>query len=480
MQLKQSKNFGSENAVLFLKERVLDSFLKKLDEGAEIAKIIEIQDFQAKSKQILHIPCIGRWANLWLVGVGEAKESTLVEVGSTFAQCLVGKKIENIDLWFQGEGAFSKDLKSLLSGIVLRLDTFHHHKTDIKDKEKIFIDQINFISQQEIAEEDFARIIKEAESVKKVRYLVNQPPNLNFPASMVEEIKAWLGPLGVKIKVLSGPELKDMGALNGVAMGSAAEPYVVIMHIEGDSSDPVALVGKGVTFDSGGLSLKPSGSMETMKCDMAGAATVCGIIANIASLKIKKNVVGIIGLVENMPSSKAQRPGDIVKSLSGKTIEVLNTDAEGRLVLADILWYVQQEYKPKIIIDFATLTGAVTVALGNVYGGLFANDDDLADSILRAGKAVNEEVWRLPMHDAFDKAMDSEVADMQNISKPGTGAGSATAAMFLKRFIKDGVKWAHLDIAGVAHLSSEKFASPKGGTGFGVRLISDLLTEKLF
>jgi len=237
----------------------------------------------------------------------------------------------------------------------------------------------------------------------------------------------------------------------------------------------VAFVGKGVTFDSGGISIKPAGNMEDMKWDMGGSAVVIGLMKALALRKAKANVVGVVGLVENMPSGTAQRPGDVVTSMSGQTIEVINTDAEGRLVLADALWYTQEQFKPKAIVDLATLTGAIIISLGSHFAGLFSNDDELSEKLTAAGKHVGEKLWRMPVDDPYDKMIKSEIADMKNVGEGG--AGSVTAAMFLKRFIKDGTKWAHLDIAGVTWAKADKPVVPKGATAFGVRLLDRLVAD---
>ena len=268
-----------------------------------------------------------------------------------------------------------------------------------------------------------------------------------------------------------------MGALLGVAQGSARSPRLVVARWNGAARDrsPIAFVGKGVTFDTGGISIKPASNMEDMKWDMGGAGVVLGLMKALAGRKAKVNAVGIAGLVENMPSGTAQRPGDVVRTMSGQTVEVINTDAEGRLVLADAMWYCQDKFKPHTMIDLATLTGAVIVSLGHENAGLFANDDEVADRLRAAGQAVGEPVWRLPLGDAYDKLLKSDIADMKNVG--GRWAGSITAAQFLKRFVKDGVKWAHLDIAGVTWSSKDAPTVPKGGTGFGVRLLDRLVAE---
>ena len=270
-----------------------------------------------------------------------------------------------------------------------------------------------------------------------------------------------------------------MNSLLGVGQGSENETFLVIIKWNGAKSSfekPLAFVGKGVCFDTGGISLKPAKFMEEMKYDMGGSAVVVGLMKSLALRKAKVNAVGVVGLVENMPDGNAQRPGDIVKSYSGKTIEVLNTDAEGRLVLADALTYTEEKFKPKFIIDLATLTGAIIVALGEEYAGLFSNNDELSKKIFKSSEAVNEKVWRLPLHKNYDKLMNSPIADVQNINYAG-GAGSITAAQFLQRFILNKTPWAHLDIAGMAFSKKAANLNPGGATGFGVRLLNNLVKE---
>jgi leucyl aminopeptidase len=290
--------------------------------------------------------------------------------------------------------------------------------------------------------------------------------------------------LGVKVEVLDEKQIKrlGMGALFGVAQGSVRPPRVVAMSWLGNPSAkdkrPACFVGKGVTFDTGGISLKPAAGMEDMKYDMAGAGAVIGALKALAGRKAKANVVGVVGLVENMPDGGAQRPSDIVTTMSGQTVEVLNTDAEGRLVLADAMWYVQEKFDPRCVIDLATLTGAIVVALGHEYAGLFSNNDTLADQLQKAGTAADEKLWRFPLGEAYDKDIDSGVADMKNIGD-GRGAGSITAAQFLQRFIKKGMPWAHLDIAGMAWAHKERAITPKGASGFGVRLLDRFIAETI-
>ena len=271
----------------------------------------------------------------------------------------------------------------------------------------------------------------------------------------------------------------SMGALLGVGQGSNNESKMVVMQYNGASQDeqPVAFVGKGVTFDTGGISLKPSTGMADMKYDMAGSAAVVGVMKALAARGAKVNAIGVVGLVENMPGGNAQRPGDVVTTMSGQTIEVLDTDAEGRLVLADALWYTQDRFKPKFIIDLATLTGAIVVALGNTYAGCFSNNDALADQLLKAGLEVNEKVWRMPLHQDYDDMINSDIADVANLSNARGAAGSSSAANFLQRFIGGNNCWAHLDIAGMAWEKKGSAINPKGATGYGVRLLNQLIQD---
>ena len=315
-----------------------------------------------------------------------------------------------------------------------------------------------------------------AEGVFLARDLVNEPANHLGPVEFAERL-ADLANLGVDVEILAEKELRrlKMGALLGVSQGASRPPRVAIMRWDGGKArqKPLVLIGKGVVFDTGGISIKPSAGMEDMKGDMGGAAAVAGTIAAIAARKAKANVIGIVGLVENMPDANAQRPGDIVTSMAGKTIEVLNTDAEGRLVLADLIHYAQVKLKPQAMIDLATLTGAIIVALGHHHAGLFSSDDELAESLLAAGSASGEKLWRMPLGEAYDKMIDSKVADIKNIG--GRDAGSVTAAQFIMRFV-DKVAWAHLDIAGTAMASPANDTNQSWGSGFGVQLLDRLIS----
>lgn len=330
------------------------------------------------------------------------------------------------------------------------------------------------------AAKPYAELEKIADGIFFTRDLVSEPANIIDPETLAEQCKT-LSKLGVEVSVLGEEEMYELGfgALLGVGQGSIKESQLVVMRWnglgKGSKTPPVAFVGKGVTFDTGGISIKPAGGMEEMKWDMGGAGTVIGLMKALAGRKAKVNVVGVVGLVENMPGGNAQRPGDVVTSYSGQTIEVLNTDAEGRLVLADALWYTQKHFKPKIIIDLATLTGAIIVALGTSRAGLFANDNKLADQLFKTGEKTGEEVWRLPLGDVYDKQINSDIADMQNIGRDRE-AGSITAAQFLQRFVNK-TPWAHLDIAGVAWTKRDGDITPKGATAYGVRLLNQLVAD---
>lgn len=312
------------------------------------------------------------------------------------------------------------------------------------------------------------------DSVHWGRQLANEPGNVITPQTFCQRLES-LKELGIKIEILDETQLKEQkfGALLGVGQGSVHPPRVAVLSWDGasQSEDPLVFVGKGVTFDSGGLSIKPSAGMEDMKLDKTGAVVAAAVVRSLAARKAKVNARAVLALVENMPSGTAQRPGDIVTSLSGQTIEVLDTDAEGRLILADALWYAQQRWTCKALVDIATLTGAARIALGSEYAALFGDDDQLMDQLIQSGACTGEFLWRLPLHEGYDKALNSDCADMKNIGTRGVGAGSSVAAQFLKRFVKKGVKWAHLDIAAVDIFATETPLCPKAGCAYGVQLL---------
>ncbi len=371
-------------------------------------------------------------------------------------------------------------------GMRLRDYRFDHYKTKKKED-----GEIKGRADIVLAASEPAAVRREAKGgealatgVLTARSLVNEPANILHPEEFANRVMA-LKKLGVEVTLLDEAAMRElgMGALLGVGQGSVRGSRIAIMRWRGvksikdsakSKSKPIALVGKGVCFDTGGISIKPAAGMEDMKGDMAGAACVVGVMQALAGRKANVDVLGAIGLVENMPGPQAQRPGDIVKSMSGQTIEVINTDAEGRLVLADLLWYVQDKFKPKFIVDLATLTGAILVALGQEHAGLFTNDDELGERLIAAGNATGEKLWRLPLGAAYDKLIDSKVADMKNIG--GRHAGSITAAQFLQRFV-NGTPWAHIDIAGTGMGSPASEINQSWGSGFGVRLLERLIAD---
>ncbi len=357
---------------------------------------------------------------------------------------------------------------------------FDKYRTTLKDDEKPGLKSVSVLVQDAAAaKKAFAGLEAVAEGIEFARDLVTEPANVIYPESLAAECRK-LVKLGVKVEVLGEEAMKKLGmnTLLGVGQGSDRESQLVVMQWSGagGKSAPCAFVGKGVCFDSGGLSLKSAGGMEEMKWDMGGAAAVIGLMRALAGRKARVNAVGVVGLVENMPSGAAQRPGDVVTSMSGQTVEILNTDAEGRLVLADALWYCQDRFHPLFMIDLATLTGAIIVALGHENAGLFSNDDKLADRLFAAAKAEGEPLWRLPLSETYDKAINSDIADVKNIAGPNAGGGSITAAQFLQRFVNK-VPWAHLDIAGMAWNKKDRPTAPKGASAFGVRLLDRLLRD---
>ena len=373
-------------------------------------------------------------------------------------------------------------ISNFLLGIMSKSYDFDNFKTDKKSLEK---------KQKKISYSIFSsnkknvvKCLNYADSIYKgltlTRNLVTTPANILNPYNFTKQISV-LAKDGLKVEILNENQLKKLGmnALLGVGQGSANKSYVAIMSWKGSkkkNDKPLAFIGKGVCFDTGGISLKPAKFMEEMKYDMAGAGTVVGLMKTLAKRKAKINAVGVVGLVENMADGNAQRPGDVVKSYSGKTIEIFNTDAEGRLVLADILSYTEKRFNPKFMINLATLTGAIIIALGNEYAGLFSNNDKLSDQLYKSGKIDNEKVWRLPLSKEFDKLMNSQIADVQNINYAG-GAQSITAAQFLQRFVLKGTPWAHLDIAGMAWTKKSNDITPSGATGYGVKLLNRLVHE---
>ncbi len=355
-----------------------------------------------------------------------------------------------------------------------------HYRTRLGRKQKPTLEEVVIVGGGADSAELWSDRAALLDGINLTRNLVTEPANVIYPESFVARCREELEPLGVEFEVLDRDAMAKlgMGALLGVAQGSENPPRLLAMRWRGGAdrdSAPVVLIGKGITFDTGGISIKPAQGMEAMKWDMGGAGAVAGAMRTLAGRKAKANVVGVCALAENMPDGRAQRPGDIVTSLSGQTIEVINTDAEGRLVLCDALTWAQREYQPEVVVDLATLTGAIIISLGHEYAGMFSNDDGLSASLADAGMATGDKLWRMPVGEAYDKIMDSPVADMKNsASREG---GSITAACFLQRFVEPGVKWAHLDIAGMVWAEKPAHLYDKGATGFGVALLDRFIAE---
>ena len=419
----------------------------------------------------------GRTLRVLLLGAGAGTETDYEKAGAALTAKLNISGATHAAVEFFG-GASADQAAHMALGVKLRGWRIDTYRTRQPEKAKPTLKTVTLVAAG--AEAAWDKLSAVAAGVAFTRELVSEPANILYPESFVERCR-HLADLGVKITVLDKAAMEElgMGSLLGVAQGSVREARLLAMEWDGTggtSDKPVVFVGKGVTFDTGGISIKPAAGMEDMKWDMGGAGAVAGAMKALAGRKAKAHVVGICGLVENMPDGNAQRPGDIVTSMSGQTIEVLNTDAEGRLVLCDALTWAQKTYAPEVVIDLATLTGAILVSLGDQYAGLFSNDDGLSDDLIAAGKASGDELWRFPLSDAYNKLIDSPIADMKNIG--GRYAGSITAAQFLKRFIDDGVKWAHLDIAGMVWSDKPGATWDKGATGYGVRLIDQLVADK--
>jgi leucyl aminopeptidase len=475
--------------VLAADERVLSPTAQMLDKALDgaLTRAMRAGRFKGKVGETLDLvaPHGSDYDRVMLVGMGKAKDFkllTALNLGGGLVPALnaaavrkaavIVDPVEGVaELGFAGPAHVGQ-------GALLRSYRFDKYRTKEKDDQKPTLRELVIACENPTgARREYETLEKVAAGVFYTRDLVSEPANIIYPETLAAAGEA-LQPIGVEVQVLGIKEMEKlgMGALLGVGQGSARESKLLVMQWKGGAKKdpPVAFVGKGVTFDSGGISIKPAQGMEDMKWDMGGAGVVIGLMKALAGRKAKVNAVGVAGLVENMPSATAQRPGDIVTSMSGQTIEVINTDAEGRLVLADALWYAQDRFKPRFMINLATLTGAIIIALGHEHAGLFSNNDELAQRIDAAGAAVGEKVWRLPLADAYDKQISSDAADMKNVG--GRDAGSITAAQLLKRFVND-VPWAHLDIAGVTWTKKDSATVPKGGTGFGVLLLNHLVAE---
>ena len=466
--------------VLVQKDGGLGKIATGLDSSGQVARAMKIGDFEGKSATLVEVLAPqGNLDRIVVVGLGEidkADEEAWLKIGGKI-RAATAKADQVTVLCELDKGELSAEQISIIAaGAKLRAYAFDAYKT--KNKKDGKPGKIVFAcAGPTAARKAWKRIDAITDGVFTARDLVNEPANILGPVEFAKKAQE-LSKLGVSVEILDEKALKrlKMGALLGVAQGSVRPPRVAIMKWTGGKAKdkPLGFIGKGVVFDTGGISMKPAGGMEDMKGDMGGAAAVVGLMHALAGRKAKVNAVGIIGLVENMPDGNAQRPGDIVTSMSGQTIEVLNTDAEGRLVLADILWYCQKEFQPQFMINLATLTGAIIVALGNHHAGLFSNNDELAERLTTAGMETGEKVWRMPLGEEYDKLIDSKNADMKNIG--GRWAGAITAAQFLQRYVND-VPWAHLDVAGTAMGSPKNDFSQSWASGYGVRLLDRLVSD---
>ena len=466
------------NHVLFVEENFNISGLKKHVYKEEFAYISDLLKNCDLKKNILFFE-VNSKKTIFLVSVKKKLETSDIEgLGAEFHGYVNYDK--KSDFFINSDSInekYENFLGYFLHGLKLKSYKFNIYKSK-KDTKNILVNIIG--SKKKIIAQNDLRFKAIEEGTFFARDLVSEPPNVLNPKEYANRLLK-LKKFGIKVTVYDESQMKKLGmhSLLGVGRGSVNESFLVTLEWNGNKKDkkaPLSFIGKGVCFDTGGISLKPAKFMEEMKYDMAGSAVVAGLMQVLAIRKAKINAVGVVGLVENMPGGNAQRPGDIVKAYNGKTIEVLNTDAEGRLVLADALSFTEAKFKPRFMIDLATLTGAIIMALGEEYAGLFSNNDDLSNKIFKVGEKVKEKVWRLPLHDNYDKLINSTIADMQNINYSG-GAGSITAAQFLQRFVTSKTPWAHLDIAGMAFSKKAANLNPGGATGFGVRLLNQLIEE---
>ena len=475
--LKKTNIKASSNIVVFVDDKFNILNLKKYISSKEI---IYIKDLLRASdiKKNMFVFEVNSKRKIIVISIkNDLKSSQIESLGAEFyGRVNYGK---NNEYFINSDTVLGKDdnfIGYFLHGLKLKSYKFNKYKTK-KETRTLSINVIG--NKNKPSTETQLKFKSLEEGIFYTRDLVSEPGNILHPDEYAKRLTS-LKKDGLKVNIYDQKKMKKLGmhSLLGVGMGSVRGSYLVTMEWNGlkNNSKPLAFVGKGVTFDTGGYSLKPARFMEDMTYDMAGSAAVVGLMKSLALRKAKINAVGVVGLVENMVSGVAQRPGDIVKSYSGKTIEVLNTDAEGRLVLADALTYTEKKFKPKFIVDLATLTGAIIVSLGSEYAGLFSNDDKLSKEIIKAGEKVEEKLWRMPLHKNYDKLINSKNADMQNINYVG-GAGSTTAAQFLQRFILNKTPWAHLDIAGMAFSKYGGSLNTSGATGFGVRLLNQLVEE---
>ncbi|TMJ17055.1 MAG: leucyl aminopeptidase [Alphaproteobacteria bacterium] len=460
-------------------EDMLGDRLQGFDDSARTlaARAAEAQRFERETASVaeVFVPEGEGARRLLVVGLGARKdEEALYErVGGALTARLLVSGETKLVVDVSGLGLNGEEAARIGFGAAARGWRYDNYRTKLPRKQKPSLEEVVIVGAGDGADQAWGDKAALLEGLSFTRELVTEPANIIYPASFVERCRKRMEPLGVEFEVLDEDAMRElgMGALLGVSLGSEQPARLLAMRWNGGEAGgkPLVFVGKGVTFDTGGISIKPAAGMEAMKWDMGGAGAVAGAMLTLAGRKAKANVVGICGLVENMPDGKAQRPGDVVTSMSGQTIEVINTDAEGRLVLCDAISWAQRKYKPETIVDLATLTGAMIISLGHEYAGMFANDDGLAQQLVAASTASGDKLWRMPLGDAYDKLIESPIADMKNVG-PREG-GSITAAVFIQRFVEEGVKWAHLDIAGMVWSDKAKHLFDKGATGFGVALL---------
>jgi leucyl aminopeptidase len=495
LQFSRPPSTASNSAIVLCisEDLVLTDLQSKLDikhDGIISQTLSNTHIFNKKfgCAKTLTIPGDNHMTHLVLVRLGpenKLEKQKFIELGGIIFGQISALKLLNaeINVDWDAQGHDKAEIAaSIALGLSLASYRFDKYFTKQQSEDKVFPELFSIL----LEDAERAEHLHEAntaliEGVFLARDCINEPANKLYPDSYAEIIVNELEACGVRVEVFGEREMHNlgMGALLGVGQGSTHESKLVVMEYRGSNDEeeaPIAFVGKGVTFDTGGISIKPSANMAEMKYDMAGSATVVGVMKTLAMRKAKVNAVGVVGLVENMPGGNAQRPSDVVTTMSGQTIEILDTDAEGRLVLSDALWYTQDRFKPQCMIDLATLTGAIVIALGNSYAGCFANNDDLAEKLVATGNKVDEKLWRMPLCDAYDQMIKSDIADVANLGSPRGVAGSATAAQFLQRFVNN-VPWVHLDIAGMAWEKKGTAICPKGAVGFGIRLLNQLVKD---
>jgi leucyl aminopeptidase len=482
------KALSGNVAVFVAAEKQLLATAKALDgETGGVTRAIDASRFAGAKGQTLSVLGTANLNRLVLLGVGKAREldaraaeslgGLVVVDANTAGQKAITVVVDAV----KGTRLSSGQIAAHIAlGAQLRGYRFDKYKTKEKAEQKPTLEQITIVlSGPAEARRAYERLEPTIDAVFFTRDLVSEPANVLYPVEFARRAKE-LTKLGVKVEILGDAEMKKlgMGALLGVGQGSVRDSQLLIMRwMNGPKNQaPVALIGKGVCFDTGGISIKPAGGMEDMKWDMGGAGAVTGAMKLLAGRKARANVVGVCALVENMPDGNAQRPGDVVKTMSGQTVEVINTDAEGRLILCDAMWYAQEKFKPQAMVELSTLTGAIIVSLGHERAGLFSNNTALSNKLRAAGSEIGEKLWRMPLGPKYDKLIDSDIADMKNVSN-GRDGGSITAAQFLQRFVQEGVAWAHLDIAGMAWSKKDTATVPKGATAFGVRLLDRFVAD---